>query len=67
MDTFAFLGFIAGPRSCIGQYFALLETKIVLGLLLKRFQFTIPASNKGTKHKSQIPLCPVDNMCLLVD
>ena len=67
VDQFAFLGFIAGPRNCIGQFFALMETKIVLGLLLKRFKFTIPESNQGTKHKSQIPICPVDNMKMIIE
>jgi len=66
VDPFSFLGFIAGPRNCIGQFFALMETKIVLGLILKRFKFTIPPHNKGVKHRSQIPLCPVDNMPLIV-
>ena len=30
-----FVPFIQGPRNCLGQYFALLEARIVLGLLIK--------------------------------
>lgn len=30
-----FVPFIQGPRNCLGQYFALLEARIVLGLLVK--------------------------------
>ena len=30
-----FVPFIQGPRNCLGQYFALLEARIVLALLVK--------------------------------
>ena len=30
-----FVPFIQGPRNCLGQYFALLEARIVLSLLVK--------------------------------
>lgn len=30
-----FVPFIQGPRNCLGQHFALLEARVVLGLLLK--------------------------------
>ena len=35
---FAWLAFLAGERSCIGQRFAMLEMKAVLATLLTRFE-----------------------------
>lgn len=35
-----FLPFIQGPRNCLGQYFALLESRVILGVLAQRFTFT---------------------------
>ena len=37
--TFQTFGY--GPRACIGKYFALLQIKVVVVHLLKKFKFTI--------------------------
>ncbi|CAF4486299.1 unnamed protein product, partial [Rotaria magnacalcarata] len=37
--SFAYLPFAAGPRSCIGQNFALLEAKLMLAMFVEKCNF----------------------------
>ena len=37
-NKFAYLPFSAGPRTCIGNSFAILESQIIMGTLLSRFR-----------------------------
>lgn len=46
-QAWRWLPFLNGPRSCVGQHFALLEAKIVLSLLTQRFDFTPEPGNSG--------------------
>jgi cytochrome P450 len=39
-DRYAYLPFGGGPRSCIGEHFAVLEATLALALLLRRFEVT---------------------------
>eukprot|EP01087_Luapelamoeba_hula_P019070 TRINITY_DN6268_c0_g1_i1.p1 TRINITY_DN6268_c0_g1~~TRINITY_DN6268_c0_g1_i1.p1 ORF type:complete len:589 (-),score=81.26 TRINITY_DN6268_c0_g1_i1:32-1798(-) len=70
VHPFAWLGFIGGPRNCIGQHFALLESKIVLAYLVWRFDFALPrgitAEQASARHPFNIPVCPRDPLSLAV-
>jgi len=54
----AFIPFSLGPRRCIGEYFAMLEMKVHLALLLPRFDMTpvsdeVPPLDLGINLRSQ--------------
>jgi cytochrome P450 family 3 subfamily A len=59
-------GFINGPRACLGQHFALLESKIVLSRLVQKFRFEACPKTSGDKHPYKIPICPIDGIHVLV-
>jgi cytochrome P450 len=61
-SSFSFLGFINGQRQCLGQHFALLETKIVLALLVQRFIFG--GKPNGAIHPYKIPVCPLEGLVM---
>jgi len=56
---YTFLPFIEGPRNCLGQYLALLESKMVLGMLLQRYNFSLKNPIEGNpKHDYMVPVIP---------
>lgn len=67
MHPMQWLPFGAGPRNCLGLQFALLETKIALARIIKRFkmecceQTCVPPELDGT-----ILLKPKDGVCVKI-
>ena len=52
LDPFAFVGFSAGPRHCIGKQLAYMESKIALVKFVKRYpKFEIPVKELSFSHK----------------
>ncbi len=55
IETYSFLPFIQGPRNCLGQYLALLEARVVLGVLSQvrphsRVHSTAAAQRADARH-----------------
>ena len=67
VDTFSFLPFIQGPRNCLGQYLALLEARVVLGVLTQRFKFRAARPDTGRIDSKMIPIGPAGGMHLFVE
>jgi len=56
---YTFIPFVDGPRSCLGQFLSLLESKVVLSTLLKKYSFELTnPEDAGQKHSFMIPIIP---------
>lgn len=63
-----FMPFIQGPRNCLGQFFALLEARVILGALCREFNFRpVHPEHQGVTHPTVIPVGPVNGMRMYVD
>eukprot|EP00198_Chlamydomonas_reinhardtii_P012870 XP_001702207.1 cytochrome P450 [Chlamydomonas reinhardtii] len=71
--AYMFLPFIQGPRNCLGQHLALLEARVVLGLLHARFSFKPAPSvhpdpaSLFMRHPTVIPVGPIRGLKVLVE
>jgi cytochrome P450 len=76
IEPFTFLPFIAGPRNCLGQHLALLESKMVVGLLAQRYHFSLPngksvefedwSGDKDPRHRYMVPVIPKEELVVHV-
>ncbi len=66
---FTFIPFIDGPRNCLGQYLALLESKMVVSLISQRYTLKMknkPKEGEDPRHRFMVPLIPKDPMDVIV-
>lgn len=63
LPRYAYMPFGGGPRVCIGNSFAMMEAKLILAGLLKRFRFEL-APNTKLDPQAQITLSNKDGMPL---
>ncbi|XP_057844090.2 cytokinin hydroxylase [Cryptomeria japonica] len=63
---YAFIPFSSGPRVCIGQNYALLEAKVLITMLVKKFRFSV---SSGYRHApvAFITLNPQHGMPIMVE
>lgn len=77
IQPFTFLPFIAGPRNCLGQHLALLESKMVIALLTQRYDFQLPESldainsedwsnGNDPRHRFMVPVIPKEELMVTV-
>ena len=58
-EGFKFLPFIQGPRNCLGQYLALLEARVVLCTLIRKYRWPRRARRTGRSTRRLFPSRPL--------
>lgn len=64
--TRSWLPFLVGPRSCIGQNFALITARVALAQLARRYDLTPDPGNRGERHRFNIPTGPAGKIAAVV-
>jgi cytochrome P450 len=63
--TYAYLPFGGGPRTCIGNHFAMIEMQLILAMLARRFRLEL-APQPPIKAKAMITLRPMPGIQMKV-
>jgi len=66
---YTFLPFIDGPRNCLGQYLALLESKMVISLLVQRYALKCKNAqihDGDPRHRYMVPIIPKGSVEIIV-
>lgn len=67
IKPYSFLPFGAGPRSCIGSRFAMLETKIAMVRVLRQFSFLPCDASKDIELECRGAIVPKNGINVLVE
>lgn len=64
IDPYAYIPFSAGSRNCPGQHFAMMELKVLLVRLLRRFDFELDANGPPVERVYELILKSKDGIWL---
>jgi cytochrome P450 len=67
IKPYSFLPFGAGPRSCIGSRFAMLETKIAMVRVLKQFSFMPCDESKDIELECRGAIVPKNGINVIIE
>ena len=61
----AYIPFGSGPRNCIGAGFAMMETTLLVGEILRRFELRLPPLRRPPRPRPFVTLRPADDEVVL--